>query len=720
MSPLSANFDPDYTGREDRVFQAALLAPNLRFIRKFYGPEVEERLYEVWGVTREEAADGTRWLTYDQALALSKAMVIVTGDADVTYKAGLMHAETSEVGALFYVAKLLATPRAVYSRLPGWGKDLSKITAYELHEIREGEALLEFRMKDGYPDHPLLDAKRRGTLAAIPMSFGLPTAEVVEEACMNRGDPTCIYRVTWKTPGSKYTIGALLMALGAVAGFVLGLLIEGHPVWWAGAGLLGGLLAGAMRRGVRRLRLAQDKMRIQEGQIGTLEELGKEQRDQASRLEVLREISNLLHRITDERELVMTATELISDQLDFPRVLYWKVDGDRLVPAGGAGLDERLAGGMKGLWLPLYPDLDGRPPDLPLFGLVLQTMKGHRVANVPAFRAKLTPRGQVLLDQLDPGPFVVVPVRAEGEGVGVLAAERARNGTVSDADQSMLQQVANQLGLAMDNARMVQDLQRQKKELEAALLLSQKYSQYLPAPVVDRLREDPTHALELGGKPIRATVLFSDIKGFTQWAKERDPETVVARLNRYFGAMDEVIAATGGILDKRMGDGLMVVFLHPEGITTDFFDLLDDEDDDSAPPANQPPRHPAERALDCALHMQREAVRLASADEDQGFPGLRIRIGVAHGDLVAGNIGSRHRLEYTVIGDVVNVASRLEALCPPGGVLTTRITLHHAGPSRYPATPQGKRELPGREGAVEVMRLLSEAELEAHSQGVQG
>lgn len=713
MSPHSTILDPDYTGREDRVFQAALLAPNLRFIRKVYGPEVEEKLYEVWGVTREEAADGTRWLTYDKALALNKAMVKVTGDPDVTYKAGLMHAETSEVGALFYVAKLLATPRAVYSRLPGWGTDLSKITAYELLEISEGGARLEFRISDGYPDHPLLDAKRRGTLAAIPMSFGLPPADVVEEACMNRGDPTCIYRVTWQTPGSKYTFGGLMMALGAVAGFVLGLLIEGHPLWWASAGTVGGLLMVALRRGVRRLRLAQDKMRIQEGQIGTLEELGKEQRDQASRLEVLREISNLLHRITDERELVLTATDLIRKRLDFARVLYWKVDGDRLVPSSGAGISEGISEGMDGLWLPLFPDLDGRPPDLPLFGLVLQTMTGRRVSNLDSFRAKLTPRGQAMLDQFNPGPFVVVPVRAEGEGVGVLAAERADNGTVTDADQSMLQQVANQLGLAMDNARMVQDLQRQKKELEAALLLSQKYSQYLPAPVVERLREDPTHALELGGKPIRATVLFSDIKGFTQWAKDRQPETVVARLNRYFAAMDEVIATTGGILDKRMGDGLMVVFLHPEGITTDFFDLMLDEDEDEgqAEPSGERPRHPAERAMDCALQMQQEVSRLAASDEERGFPGLRIRIGVAHGDLVAGNIGSRHRLEYTVIGDVVNVASRLEALCPAGGVLTTRLTLHHAGPSQYPATPEGERELPGREGTVEVMRLLAPEEI---------
>jgi hypothetical protein len=65
MPPTGTAPDPDFTGREDRVFQAALLAPNLRFIRQVYGKETEARLLEVWGVTPEEAADGTRWLTYD-------------------------------------------------------------------------------------------------------------------------------------------------------------------------------------------------------------------------------------------------------------------------------------------------------------------------------------------------------------------------------------------------------------------------------------------------------------------------------------------------------------------------------------------------------------------------------------------------------------------------------------------------------------------------------
>ncbi len=680
--------DPDYTGREDRVFSAGLLAPNLRFIRKFFGADVEERLYEVWGVSREEAADTERWITYDTALALNKAIVQVTGDPEVLYKAGLLHAETAEVGVVFYLAKLLASPKAVYARIPSMGRSLSRITHFELLELKDGEAVFEFHVSEGYPDHPLFDQKRRGTLAAIPLSFDLPAATITEEACMNRGDPTCIYRVRWQTPGSKLTLGLVAMAGGAALGAALALPLDDSPILGAVVGLVLGTGITLARYGFHRLRLALDRIRTQEGEIEALEHMAGSRSEQAARLEVLREISDLLHSAKDEDQLITTATELVARRLDFERVLFWKAIGDKLVAVSGTGMSQQVAAGMGQLWLPRYPDLDGRAPDLPLFGLVLETLRGRRINDVAAFRTGLSERGRQLLDRLSPGPFIVVPVQSEGEGVGLLAAERSRQGSqVNDADQSLLQQVANQLGLALDNVRMLEDLRHQRRDLQNALLLNQKYSVYLPSPVVDKLRQEPEAALELGGKTIRATVLFSDIKGFTQWSRKREPAAVVDGLNRYFAAMDDIIADTGGILDKRMGDGLMVVFLHTGG--------------DGEPVA----QHPAARALHCAQRMQRAVDLLAAAAEPEGFPGLQVRIGVAHGDLVAGNLGSRHRIEYTVIGDVVNVASRLEQLCPPGGVATTGDTLRRAEPATFSAHSLGKRELPGREGAVEVMQL---------------
>ncbi len=705
MLTTSPDKDPDFTGRDEPVFDMKLIAPNLRFIREDYGPEVEEQLYEVWGISREETRERNRWITYDCALALNKAMVEVTGDPEVTYKAGLRSSETSELGAVYYAAKLLATTRLIYTRFPTWGKSMTNITEYELLDISDNEARFEFRVKEGYPDHPLFDAKRKGILASIPLSQGLPPAEIIEEQCINEGAPTCIYRVRWTTPGSKYRFMSTMTVLGTALGLGSGFLLPGHPALWAVGGLFAGLGLGGLRRMARRARLALDKTRMQEGQIGTLEGLIHTQRDQATRLQTLREISDLLHRSTGERELIATATERICKRLRFERVIYWRAENDRLMPAGGAGIAPELAAAMGELWLPLKPSTEGRPLDLPLFGRVLESGEGQRINDVGAYRDQLTPRGQALLDRISPGPFVVVPVRSEGVGVGVLAADRPHQGAgVSDADQSMLEQVANQLGLALDNVRMLESLRQQKQELENNLMLTEKFSQYLQPNVVQRLRENPSERLEIGGTTIRASVLFSDIKGFTEWAEGRESAEVVDCLNQYFREMDAIIARTGGILDKRMGDGLMVVFLHPPGSSTDLFEAgLDDEDT---------PRHPAERALEAALDMQREARRQAELGADSGFPGKPIRVGVAHGWVHAGNIGSEHRIEYTVMGDTVNVASRLEHMCTPGSVFTTRLTLHNAGASQFPATPLGPTKLKGRKEPVQVMRLLTDDEIE--------
>jgi adenylate cyclase len=146
----------------------------------------------------------------------------------------------------------------------------------------------------------------------------------------------------------------------------------------------------------------------------------------------------------------------------------------------------------------------------------------------------------------------------------------------------------------------------------------------------------------LGGEQRTATVLFSDIRGFTAMTAGRPSEEVLRWLNRYLAAMDEVIRAHGGLLNKFIGDGIMVLFGVP---------LSDGVERDAA------------RAVQAALAM----LRRLEADERggrtlAGFGPLRIGIGIHTGPLTSGNVGSESRLEYSVIGETVNLASRLESL----------------------------------------------------------
>jgi adenylate cyclase len=142
----------------------------------------------------------------------------------------------------------------------------------------------------------------------------------------------------------------------------------------------------------------------------------------------------------------------------------------------------------------------------------------------------------------------------------------------------------------------------------------------------------------LGGKRVRATVMFSDIRGFTPLAESQPPEETIELLNTYYTLMFDAISGHGGIVSQIAGDGLMAIFGAPLPL----------------------PDH-CDAAVRAALEMI-DLIALFSAEQERGGkPRIRIGIGIASGDMVAGYTGTNARATYTCIGDVVNLASRLES-----------------------------------------------------------
>ena len=165
------------------------------------------------------------------------------------------------------------------------------------------------------------------------------------------------------------------------------------------------------------------------------------------------------------------------------------------------------------------------------------------------------------------------------------------------------------------------------------------FGQYVSKDVFDQLVADPARA-RLGGQRREMTVLFSDIRGFTTVSEKGQPEEIVGMLNEYFTEMVAIVFRHSGTLDKFVGDMVMALFGAP----------LDD------------PEH-AEHAAAAALDMiDRAPGAERSAGAARGGPELDIGIGINTGPMIAGNIGSDAIMSYTVIGDAVNLGSRLESL----------------------------------------------------------
>ncbi|MBU0608017.1 MAG: adenylate/guanylate cyclase domain-containing protein, partial [Armatimonadetes bacterium] len=216
-------------------------------------------------------------------------------------------------------------------------------------------------------------------------------------------------------------------------------------------------------------------------------------------------------------------------------------------------------------------------------------------------------------------------------------------------------------------------------EERARLRLRRAWQQRVSAEVLQVILDNPVPKVQ--GRRIDATVMFSDLRGFTTMCSTSAPEYVVERLNDYLTAMTQVIREFGGTIHKFIGDGIMAVFGDP------------------VPHADH-----AARAVRAAVAMQRRMIETNAAAEAAGQPPLHMGIGIHSGELVAGDIGSEALLEYTVIGDTVSTSSRIEGLNKgfKTGILVSGQTVRAMGETELPLKHLGTQGVRGRAEELEL------------------
>ncbi|MHB8689785.1 MAG: CHASE2 domain-containing protein [Solirubrobacteraceae bacterium] len=209
------------------------------------------------------------------------------------------------------------------------------------------------------------------------------------------------------------------------------------------------------------------------------------------------------------------------------------------------------------------------------------------------------------------------------------------------------------------------------------------FSRFVPEDVVDDVINRTDDDLRLGGVRLDSTVVFTDLRGFTSFSEELEPERVVAVVNHYLEGMTEAILAHGGTLVSYMGDGIMALF---------------------GAPLEQPDH--ADRALKAVSEML--TVRLPAFNAwlaDNGFEKqFRMGIGINSGPVMSGNVGSSRRLEYTALGDTTNTAARLEAMTKDTAhqVLISDATRQMLQVERSDLVREGQAPVRGRAEAVEL------------------
>jgi adenylate cyclase len=222
---------------------------------------------------------------------------------------------------------------------------------------------------------------------------------------------------------------------------------------------------------------------------------------------------------------------------------------------------------------------------------------------------------------------------------------------------------------------------REKTEIRSTL------SRYVGENVVDQILNSPESFLHsLGGVRKSVTVMFSDLRDFTELTANLPPSQLISQLNEYFSVMTAAVMAENGTIDKLMGDGMMAVWGNL---------------------ASAGPEADAHAALRCALAMRAALEELNTKWRGQGWPVLRFGLGLNHGVATVGNIGSERKMDFTAIGDVVNAASRIEQLTGPiDHDILLGSTLADLGRHAFEIQSAGTAKIKGFAEPVPIFRLI--------------
>lgn len=267
------------------------------------------------------------------------------------------------------------------------------------------------------------------------------------------------------------------------------------------------------------------------------------------------------------------------------------------------------------------------------------------------------------------------PLAGAARLFGILYVDNmTRKSAFTQEELNVFALVAAQAANAIDNMTAHEQLAESAVQRSAL-------ERFLSPDVVEMITKDPA-GVKLGGVNQKVSVMFADIRGFTPLSEKMAPEKIVEVLNEYFTRVTDTIFDNGGTLDKYIGDAVMAVFGAPISKGND-----------------------AVNAVKAAVEIQKLLVEMNRDAAARNWPELQVGIGINTGIVTAGNIGSPRRLDYTVIGDTVNTASRLMSNATPGQIMVSRSTADELG-SRFQLSALPPLKVKGRVELVEAYSVM--------------
>jgi len=604
-----------------KLFKAQYL-----YLAKYYDKSFFTDTCESLGVPIEYILKDDNWVSNEFLGDLFGKLIELTGEEKLAENMGRFAIDPQSANHIEYsINKAVLFPALFYLAAPKQYNRYNNINRFRLARWRFGLAEYIMRPKGKVVSLPYVCDNTVGFLSGTGVLFDLDSINVTHPRCIHRGDSSCHFIVRYKAKRfwMKRLRSLLILLFGGGISIYVSKLLGSQAGALVGVAYLCSVIAIYSSKRYfslsRHIQQYNDQSRKKSTEL--YENYVRLDR-KYNESKLLRNLSLKLSESENTRKILQMCLDELANTFGYPRAMIMLLSSDKkhlytTEARGFEGDGEKLYG------LNLqYPAPKNHPH---LFANILSTGSAEIIKNIRQYREKLKPQNQQLVDLLGVQSIVAAPIQDKEHKYGLLVVGALEEDEkLGEEDKALIDNISKLLSISSQRAS---DFEKEKQ-------LRTVFQKYVPPIVLEGL-----HSLK-NSQSAELTSIFIDLRDFTKRCENLRPEKVVELVTLYSEYVTKRLAKMGGVIDKLNGDGINAFF-----------------------PVNKKKQvNHARQALYAGLSILAELEELDEEFQKRGFGSARLGIGIHSGIATLGNMGSNERLGYTAVGDVVNLAARLEEL----------------------------------------------------------
>ncbi|MBW2610360.1 MAG: GAF domain-containing protein [Deltaproteobacteria bacterium] len=607
------------------LYNSRLIRNYVIYVKNHYSEVDIDGIIEYAWINKYELEDQGHWFSQWQVDRFHEMLSRKTKNPGIAREAGRYSVSSTALGAAKQYVMGLMSLMSVYSFMEKLYPIMSRGAIIKANKLGANKVEIISTPKPGVNEKPYQCENRIGTFEALAKWFTRTFAQVEHPSCLHKGDDCCRYIITWeKTPSIIWKrIRSYSLFLGVFISLVFYFIL---PIMnWMILVVLCAFLIMIFSYYSEHLE-KKELIKTIETQGNAAEDLLEEINIRYNDALLIKEIGQATSMLLDTEQLLSSVITVMENRLNYDRGGIWLANKERtrLVWRTGYGYDSNTEKLLKGKDFNLENPVSR--------GVAVEAFKRQRpylVNDAHDIEKDLSASSLEFIKKIGAQAFIGVPIVYEKKPLGVLFVDNIKSKRpLTHSDMSLLMGIAPQIGISIHNAMSYQKLQESKQREQNLRTLFEKY---VPAPVIKRYVGSEDIDL-FRGEESSITALFLDIRGFTSSSERMKASDVLIFLNNYFEKCSLAIREENGHINKYTGDGFFAIFGAPEPI-----------------------ENHATLAFNAACKIMDLSERFLLEEKPMG-----IGIGIHTGDAILGNLGSLTKIEYTAIGDTVNIAARLQ------------------------------------------------------------